>query len=240
MHHSTRVCHLRILPKIPSERISLNSTGLGPKSCFVQVLPVATSTLSFLTLPHKSIVCVGEFGWIFNDIFQNKLPKHAFLSHTPLAPPWGVSSDQIPGALKVFVESGCTARKRISQVSGQYQDPPSLSQHPSQSDQEEQRTRRRTSGAASSGDRVASSRIGNVVVPVIVGGRQTRPFPQSPSLHLLFHVAIFCQVICTKPHLQISIDTFVACAVPRKALRPWLHLACLPFHGTSRCLYHCS
>ena len=55
----------------------------------------------------------------------------------------------------------------------------------------EQRRHLRNNGAASSGDPVATSRIGNVVVAVTVVGRQTRTFTQTPSLHLLFNVPIF-------------------------------------------------
>ena len=188
---------------------------------------------AFLNSPHKSIVCTGEFGRRFNVIFQNKPPKLAFLSHTQLGA--SLACFPRPGALKVFVELGCTAGKRHSQVSGQYRNPPSLSQLPSQSEEKKQRTHRGTSGAASSRCTFTRrqchrpshfrKRVDTGIPPV--------PIPSSP-----LERSNLCQVICTKPHLQISKDTFVACASTQRALGPWLQLQCSQLHGISRFLYH--
>ena len=81
---------------------SLNCNVLGPYS----LCPSHTRGhfhFIFLNSPHKSIVCAGNFCGLSKDIFRNKLPKHAFLSHSPLAPPWRLSPDQIPGALNIFL-----------------------------------------------------------------------------------------------------------------------------------------
>ena len=119
---------------------SLNSDVLGPQSLFVQVPPVATSILSFLTL-HVNTVCVGEFDWLFN-----KLPKHAFLSHTPLAlSRFSLRQDaQQRGVSVKSPDNTETLRHHLRFCL---------------SKKKGTRTDRSNNGAASSGDPVASSRM---------------------------------------------------------------------------------
>ena len=74
----------------------------------------------FSTLHHKSIVFVGKFGGLSNDIFRNKLPEHAFVSHTPLAPPWGLSPRPNPrGAQGLSVPLNQDGQQRSNSVKSQ-------------------------------------------------------------------------------------------------------------------------
>ena len=106
-----RVCR----PRIPARKFLQNVFSRMQRSQTPFELRPSSSNCHFhfvfLDSPHKSHVCVGKFSREFNDIVWNKPPKHAFLSHRTLAPPWGLSPDPTPGALKVFRELECTARK---------------------------------------------------------------------------------------------------------------------------------
>ena len=81
-------------------------------------------------------------------------------------------------------------------------------------------------------DLIAPSCIGNIVVPVFVVGDRTRPFAQSPSLHLLFNVPIF---------LWWSVHGRVCgvCNLPEGQCDTWVQLPCLLPHGLSQFLCHC-
>ena len=122
--------------------ILLTATFLDPIHSLSKSPPLPLPFV-FLNSPHKPMVCACKFCGLSNDIFRDKVPKHAFLSQSPLAPPWGLSPDQIPGALKVFrAQSGFNMIPKLS-----------VSVSASVSIRERaQRTHLRNNGAASSGD----------------------------------------------------------------------------------------
>ena len=173
-----RVCQPRIVPKIP-----ILSSATDFSRCHFHVV--------FLNFPHNTKVCVGELGWHSNGTFWNELPKHAFLSHTPLAPSLGLSADLNSGAPKVFLLNRDAQHGSESVKSQDNTDSPvTVSASVS--------VRRKRTEDTSQNQRccifqrsLCTSCIGDAVFPVIVAGRQTRPFSHSPSLHLLLNVPIF-------------------------------------------------
>ena len=115
-----------------------------------------------------------------------------------------------PRRRRFFVESGCTARKRNCPVSGSYLSSPSLYQFLSQS---EERNRR------------------HILEKMVLHLLDTHQKCRRPSHCRMEASADFlpisipssllqrpnlCLVICTTPRLQISTDTFAACAIPSK------------------------
>ena len=145
---------------------------------FVQVPPVA---FFFLDSPHKSLVCAGKFG-------RNRLPKHAFLSHSPLASPWYVPRPNPRGAQGFRLALNQDEQQRSETVKSQVNTETlrHFVQHLFQSEEENKEHISETVVQHPPETHVTSSQIGNVVVPVMW---QTRP--QSPLLDLLFNAPIF-------------------------------------------------
>ena len=124
---------------------------------------------------------------ISNDMFRNKLPKHAFLSHTSWSPPWSLFDVSLGSVTRANPRTKFSfslkqdAQQRSKPV--KCQDDTKILRHYFSSGLS-QRTHLSIRVAASFGDPVTSSRMGNVVVPVMNVGWQTRQFSQIPSLHL--------------------------------------------------------
>ena len=185
---------------------SLNCNGLGLHLC-----PSSTRRhfhFIFLDSTRKPVVYVSKF------------PKHAFLSHSPKAPSWGLSTDQSSGRSRFCFKKETRWANRGAE-SVESQDDTKFSVSVSATVPIREGTRERivdTMVLHPPETAVASSPVRKVVVTVVVVGKQAREFSPVPIPSSLLQRSSLCQVINTEPHQQISVDTFVACALHRMAL----------------------